>query len=256
MKISAAVLDELDWLYASRSKADFVDRAIGLAKTCYPSAVIAYHDVKEDLGGRGLHRCHDARAGDQIQRAWRKHAMSSPVVQYYLRGGTDPVIATQELVSDLRLRSSSLYHECWKPFDVTHQVGLRVWGKGHVGGLSIKRDGLFRDDEQRILRALHPHFLRAWKASSEAEEFKADVDRRRNAPAGSSASQPHKSMDSLSPREREVLHWIAQGKRNKEISLILGTSVFTVNTQVEAILRKLDVETRGAAAIVWMKSEA
>jgi DNA-binding CsgD family transcriptional regulator len=63
-------------------------------------------------------------------------------------------------------------------------------------------------------------------------------------------------MDSLSPREREVLHWIAQGKRNKEIGLILGTSVFTVNTQVEAILRKLDVETRGAAAIVWMKSEA
>ena len=59
MKISASVLDGLDWLYASRSKADFVDRAIGLAKTCYPSAVIAYHDVKEDLGVRGLHRCHD-----------------------------------------------------------------------------------------------------------------------------------------------------------------------------------------------------
>lgn len=256
MKISASVLDAVDWLYASRSKDDFVDRAIGLAKRCYPSAVIAYHDVKENLGGREVHRCHDARADDQVQRAWRKHAMSSPVVQYYLRGGTDPVIGTQDLVSDLQLRGSSLYHECWKPFDVTHQVGLRVWGKSHVGGLSIKRDGLFRDDEQGLLRALHPHFLRAWRHSSEAEEFKADVHRSRASQAGSSAAHDRKSIDSLSPREREVLQWVSQGKRNREIGVILGTSVFTVNTQVESILRKLDVETRGAAATVWLTYEA
>lgn len=52
----------------------------------------------------------------------------------------------------------------------------------------------------------------------------------------------------LSFREAEVLWWIGQGKRDSEIALLLGTSPRTVNHHVHAILRKLHVETRTAAA--------
>jgi DNA-binding CsgD family transcriptional regulator len=53
----------------------------------------------------------------------------------------------------------------------------------------------------------------------------------------------------LSRRESEVLHWIAQGKTNEAIGVILSTSKRTVDKQVENILRKLGVESRVGAAL-------
>src|SRR5690606_38548631 len=51
----------------------------------------------------------------------------------------------------------------------------------------------------------------------------------------------------LSPRECEVLEWIAAGKTNAEIAIILGLSVHTVKRHVEHVLEKLGVENRRAA---------
>jgi len=53
----------------------------------------------------------------------------------------------------------------------------------------------------------------------------------------------------LTPREAEVLKWVAEGKRDGEIAVILGLSPRTVNHHLERIYRKLNVETRTAAAV-------
>ena len=55
-------------------------------------------------------------------------------------------------------------------------------------------------------------------------------------------------MRSLSPREAEVLGWVAEGKTNGEIGTILRISHRTVGKHLERIYRKLGVETRTAAA--------
>jgi DNA-binding CsgD family transcriptional regulator len=52
----------------------------------------------------------------------------------------------------------------------------------------------------------------------------------------------------LSPREAQVLDWVAQGKTNKEIGVILDLSPRTVQKHLEHIYRKIYVETRTAAA--------
>ncbi|MDM0015457.1 response regulator transcription factor [Variovorax sp. J22P168] len=52
----------------------------------------------------------------------------------------------------------------------------------------------------------------------------------------------------LTPRETEVLSWLAKGKTNRDIGDILGTSPRTVNKHLEHIFEKLGVETRAAAA--------
>src|SRR5438132_3932507 len=52
----------------------------------------------------------------------------------------------------------------------------------------------------------------------------------------------------LTPREREVLFWLARGKSNAEIGAILGIASATVNKHLERIYPKLGVENRVAAA--------
>ena len=48
--------------------------------------------------------------------------------------------------------------------------------------------------------------------------------------------------DSLTPREREIMHLTLDGKRAKEIALELDVSVKTVSTHRSRLMRKLGVE--------------
>jgi DNA-binding NarL/FixJ family response regulator len=56
------------------------------------------------------------------------------------------------------------------------------------------------------------------------------------------------SSAALTPRETEVLSWLAKGKTNRDIAEILGMSHRTVNKHLEHVFEKLGVETRSAAA--------
>ena len=52
----------------------------------------------------------------------------------------------------------------------------------------------------------------------------------------------------LTARESQVLYWVLQGKTNRDIGDILGTSPRTVTKHLEHVFEKLGVETRTAAA--------
>ena len=62
-----------------------------------------------------------------------------------------------------------------------------------------------------------------------------------------------KEQLSLTERESEVLNWIANGKSNRDIALILEMSPRTVNKHLEQIYPKLGVENRTAAAAIALK---
>jgi two-component system nitrate/nitrite response regulator NarL len=69
------------------------------------------------------------------------------------------------------------------------------------------------------------------------------------------ALPPQASMlDTLSPREREILRGIAQGASNKEIGRNLGIAETTVKIHVQHVLRKLNVSTRVHAAVIATES--
>lgn len=60
----------------------------------------------------------------------------------------------------------------------------------------------------------------------------------------------------LTRRETEVALWLAQGKTNAEISVILNIGVRTVDKHLEHILDKLCVENRTTAAIQIVRALA
>jgi DNA-binding response OmpR family regulator/DNA-binding CsgD family transcriptional regulator len=57
----------------------------------------------------------------------------------------------------------------------------------------------------------------------------------------------------LTAREAEVLYWVTQGKTNRDIGDILGTSPRTVHKHLEHVFGKLGVETRTAAAAMALQ---
>jgi DNA-binding CsgD family transcriptional regulator len=60
-------------------------------------------------------------------------------------------------------------------------------------------------------------------------------------------AEPVRSREGLSPRELEVLRWVAAGKTNRAIARQLGLSEKTVDRHVSNIFVKLDVSSRAAA---------
>jgi DNA-binding CsgD family transcriptional regulator len=57
----------------------------------------------------------------------------------------------------------------------------------------------------------------------------------------------------LTPRELEILALVAEGRRNADIAARLFLSQKTVSHHVSAILRKLDVKTRGEAGATYLR---
>jgi DNA-binding CsgD family transcriptional regulator len=60
----------------------------------------------------------------------------------------------------------------------------------------------------------------------------------------------------LSLRETEVLHHVAKGQTNEDISSILKISERTVEKHLERVYKKLGVDTRTAAVILFFNRKS
>jgi len=124
-----------------------------------------------------------------------------------------------EIIFTTRLAESLLHRHC-DDYQVAGQLPASLHQAGH--GLSIRR---FNESGRDDL-----HFL-------VLEETSPSPNPSALMPLG------------LTPREAEVLFWVAQGKSNPDIATIIGAAVRTVHKHVENVFRKLGCETRAAAAV-------
>lgn len=63
------------------------------------------------------------------------------------------------------------------------------------------------------------------------------------------AVAPAPDVESLTPRERQTLAWLARGVSNKEIARALDLAESTVKVHVQSVLRKLNIKSRVQAAV-------
>jgi len=57
----------------------------------------------------------------------------------------------------------------------------------------------------------------------------------------------------VTEKESQVLYWVAHGKTNREIALILDSSPRTINKHLEQIFKKLEVDNRTSAAAIAIR---
>lgn len=62
-------------------------------------------------------------------------------------------------------------------------------------------------------------------------------------------SRPPEEKERLSPREREIMTWLARGASNKEMARALDLAESTVKIHIQNILKKLNLSSRVQAAV-------
>lgn len=122
--------------------------------------------------------------------------------------------------------------ESFRRYDLRNVLAHAMWDTERAGGTyhSFYRMPVAPGDRESRLLAeltplLHETMCRVIQSISAADRFSV-------------------CLESLTPREREIVHWLGLGKTNSEIACISGISENTVKHYVTEIFNKLGVSNR------------
>jgi DNA-binding CsgD family transcriptional regulator len=167
-----------------------------------------------------------------------------PLVRHHGRNPHARTRQVADLLPRAEFRESALFNDYYRPIRIDEVVAVPV----HVDerllvSFVMQRQGrpfdareLARLEVARPMLASLFRMARALDAAREAAE-----------------RPPCCAGTPLTPREREVLRWVAAGKTNRDVADILGASPRTVAKHLERVYVKLGVESRTAAAMRLMR---
>jgi len=126
-----------------------------------------------------------------------------------------------------------------------HAITVPLWMDGHtLVSLVLNRRGQdFGKRDRERLELLRPHLAFLYRVACRAPPMDGAE------PAPIAPARPAAWPAALTPRECEVMRWLAHGKTDAEIAALLGTSPRTVHKHLEHVYVKLGVETRTAAVM-------
>ena len=208
----------------------FPEPVLGALRRLIPADFVSYGEL--DLEGAGW------RAGVRSQGARVAHLTPS-ICEAYLRftyqnphppwaRAAGRAVRWSDLLSRRRLHRLDVYAEVGKPLSAEYQ--LELWlltPDGVAGGFGFDRcQRDFNDRDVRVLDALRPHLVQLL----------------RNA-----RLRPPAMAGLLTPREREILAWVARGNTNREIAAVLYVAPGTVRKHLDNVYAKLGVGSRAGA---------
>lgn len=231
-------------------------RTFSNAATFYSSVIEVFTRVfRADIHGFGAvnFRTGAARGsilgadGGQWTEVYYRHCLSHPAFRAAMKLDPGWAMRTTDLIPHEVFRECDLYREFFVPLGVTYDIAANCYctEEEHISLIAWRASDDFSDDELHLLKSFASEVGQAFESATRSTASRFDQIATR------------KTLEDyhLTPREREVLFWIAQGKTNLEIAVILSLSARTVHKHVEHILLKLGVETRTAAARMVMTAE-
>ncbi len=160
----------------------------------------------------------------------------------------------RSIISELLARKRRLVSIVMPP----PALGLNVWfavvgvpagSTNDGGGLLIHMDltqlAVAYDNSSVFGRELSPTLVQEAVTNAFAVDFSQSKKTRKE-----SQLRAYEGIESLSPRQREVLLLIGTGKSNVEIAGVLSCSLNTVKRHVTAVLQKLKLPNRTRAAML------
>ena len=175
--------------------------------------------------------------------AFDRHFAGHPLVRYHADHPQGRSHRISDSLSRAEFRDSALYDEYYRRIGIDHAIAVPLFvDQRLLVSFVLNRNGRDFSDRECALLDLVREPLAALYRHTLAME-------RSRAPHGFAALP-------VTPREREVLGWLAGGKTDREIAEILGMSPRTVQKHLQHIYEKLGVETRTAAVMRAMEMGA
>jgi DNA-binding CsgD family transcriptional regulator len=207
-----------------------------------PSDWFVVMDVAIDMraGRVSMSDCWESSAimSDDMVGRMARVACDHPFSRYTFETGNTTALKLSDFFSVDQLKRTELYNEFYGQAGAGRILATSSFLPRGFTTLNAARPLRSRDFTERdrlIMNLLSPHFRQARCA--------AELNTRH-------ATSPSLPLDAyaLTPREREVAVWLAQGKTSGEIGRILQSPTRTVEKHVERVLFRLGAENRTAAA--------
>jgi DNA-binding CsgD family transcriptional regulator len=231
---------------ACAGSADFAKRGVSALPELVGSELTTLSVCDLDGGHRSVVSDQPGAISRREIEVFDRYFYDHPLVREH---GRNPDAVTKRIADCVpagTFRGSALYNEYYRVIGIDHVTAVPIYvDRRFLVSFVLNRSGGsgFSDRERDLLEIVRPHLANLYRlgiAADRVSEVPADVP-------FDVASVP------LTPREREVLDWVAAGKTNRDIAAILGASPRTVEKHLERIYEKLGVETRTAAAMRAIK---
>lgn len=185
-----------------------------------------------ELEGYEVFTADNGRTGLEQARLQRPDLILCDVMMPEMDGYT----VVQELRSDAALATTPFIFLTARSDRGDVRVGMNFGADDYLTK-PVVRDDLLAAVEVRLARA-ETH-ERQIQAASAKGGFFPDF----------STHEPLVKAFAITPREAEVLLWVAQGKSNGDVASILNMSEKTVKQHLGSVFQKLGVESRTAASL-------
>jgi DNA-binding CsgD family transcriptional regulator len=186
----------------------------------------------------------DARLSAEDRRCFDRHFAEHPLVSFHAGRRGRGAHRISDSVPFVRFREGALYSDYYRRIGIDHVVALPILVDDDVlvsFVLNRKRRD-FADGDCELLDRLGPFLSRLYRGLGTGTALS-----RRGADC---------ALQALTPREREVHRWVAAGKTDRDIAVILDCSHRTIQKHLQHIYEKLGVETRTAAAMRGLDAQA
>jgi DNA-binding CsgD family transcriptional regulator len=222
----------LDFLWRVRRTVDhgsFIALILQGLKTLIPCELVGYYEVHAASGSIHATALPTSVLVPEGTSAITRHYRDHPLILHHIRTGDGTPRRVTDMASMRMFRGTALFSEVYRPARIGLEMAMALpAAPGVVRCVALGRDG--RDFSERDLEVLH--LVRPYLC-----ETQRDLDATGN-------------VQSLSPRERDVLALVARGKTNVEIAAVLSISPRTAQKHLEHIYDKLGIRRRAGAAML------
>jgi len=187
-----------------------------------------------------------AEAADGLQAVEKCRLHSPDVVLMDVRmPGVDGIEATRRIVAIMPDAKILIL--------TTFQYDEYVWGALRAGASGFL---LKRASPERLLDAVH--IIASGESLLDPAVTRSLIQRQLESETGSGLpavdADARRRLDELTPRERQVLLLIGQGRSNSDIAELLVIADSTAKTHVKRILAKIDARDRAQAVVFAYRS--
>jgi DNA-binding NarL/FixJ family response regulator len=228
-------------------------RIIGLDN----GGLINHIDTSLPVGSRIAATATDGRTATAYVLPYEQDALldeigrgSHPVVGAMERGERFETVRVSDVISMPKLWGSEFYRVTWGQVDARYALAFQLQMRENrkICAFLTRTHADFTPGELELVELLR-------RPVASAIAFRADLDDVVNGLYGglSHLAPRSQELDSLTPRQREVLALLARGWTNSKIGSALGITERTVRKHVGDVCERLHVSNRAAAAATWAR---